>query len=64
MIVTGWRGWVNGAAVVLGITLILGLIEFVVLGVPITVATVLMIVVPVAIGVACLGWFLRPPRGR
>ena len=64
MVVTGWRGWVNGTAVVAVITLIWGLIAFVLLGVPITVITVLVIVVPVAIGVAVLISFFRPPRGR
>jgi len=64
MVVTGWRGWVIGAAAFAGITVILALIAFVLLGVAITAGSVAMIVVPVAVGVAVLASLVQLPRRR
>ena len=63
MAITGWRAWLIGAAVVVGITLIIGLIAFLLLDVPITVGTALLIVVPVAVGVAILASLVRSSKG-
>jgi hypothetical protein len=59
-IITGWRAWLLGALVFAGVTAILAVVTFVVLGVAITVGAVLLIVVPVAIGLALIASVFRP----
>ena len=61
-VITGWRGWLIGAAVFVAATALLFVIAFVMLGVAITVGAVLFIVVPVAVGVALLASLFRSPR--
>jgi hypothetical protein len=59
-VITGWRAWLIGAAVYVGVTLLMALIAFVLLGVAVTVGAVLLIVVPVAIGIAVLASLFQP----
>lgn len=61
-VITGWRAWLIGMAVFAGVTLLLGLIAFVLLGVAITVGAVLLIVVPVAVAIAILASFFQSPK--
>ncbi len=60
-VITGWRAWLVGAVLLVAMTLVIGLIVFLLLGVAITVGAVLMIVVPVAIGLALLASVFRRP---
>jgi hypothetical protein len=60
-VITGWRAWLVGAALLVTTTLVIGLVAFLLLGVTITVGAVLMIVVPVAIGLALLASVFRRP---
>jgi hypothetical protein len=48
-VITGWRAWVVGAAVVAGLTAMFALFAVLLLGVAVTVGIVLLIAVPVAI---------------
>lgn len=59
-VITGWRAWLIGAALFVGVTLSMALIAFVLLGVAVTVGAVLLIVVPVAIGIAILASLFQP----
>jgi hypothetical protein len=59
-VITGWRAWLIGAALFVGVTLSMALIAFVLLGVAVTVGAVLLIVVPVAIGTAILASLFQP----
>jgi hypothetical protein len=61
-VVTGWRAWVLGAVLFVGLALLLAVIAFVALGVAITIGAVLLIVVPIAIGVAILASLVQPRR--
>lgn len=63
IVLTGWRAWLLGALLFVGLTLLAALVAFVVLGVAITVGAVLLIALPVAIGIAILAsLFQRPAR--
>jgi hypothetical protein len=62
-VITGWRAWLLAGLIFVGLTLVLALLAFVVLGFAITVSAVLLIVLPVAIGVAILASLFQPrPR--
>jgi hypothetical protein len=61
-VITGWRGWLAGAAIFLAATVFLFVIAFLMLGIAITAGAVLLIVVPVALGVAILASLFRSPR--
>ena len=62
-VITGWRAWLVAAALFVGLTLLMALVAFVLLGVAVTVGAVLLIMVPVAIGVAIIASLFRPnPR--
>jgi hypothetical protein len=62
-VVTGWRAWLLAGPILVGLTLLLAVIAFAVLGLAITVSAVLLIVLPIAIGVAILASLLqRGPR--
>jgi hypothetical protein len=62
-VVTGWRAWLLGALLFVGLTLLMAVIAFVVLGIAVTVGAVLLILVPVAIGVAIIASLFQPgPR--
>jgi hypothetical protein len=62
-VITGWRAWLLSGLIFVGLTLLLALIAFAVLGLALTVSAVLLIVLPVAIGVAILASLLqRGPR--
>ena len=58
--ITGWRAWLVAAALFVGLTLLMALIAFIVLGVAVTVGAVLLIVVPVAVGVAIIASVFQP----
>jgi hypothetical protein len=62
-VITGWRAWLLGAVLFVGLTLLMALITFVVLGIAVTLGAVLLIVVPVAIGVGVIASLFQP-RGR
>lgn len=62
-VITGWRAWLIGAAVFVGVSALLAFFAFVLLGVAITVGAVLLIVVPVVIGIAILASLFRSARG-
>ncbi len=57
-VITGWRAWLVGAALVVGLTALFAVIAVVVLGVALTVGALLLIAIPVAIGVAILASLL------
>jgi hypothetical protein len=59
-VITGWRAWLVAAVLFVGLTLLMAVIAFVVLGVAITLGAVLLIIVPVAIGVAIIASLFRP----
>jgi hypothetical protein len=59
-VITGWRAWLLAGVLVVGLTLLLGVIAFVVLGLALTVGAVLLIALPVAAGVAILASLLQP----
>ena len=62
-VVTGWRAWLLAGPILVGLTLLLAVIAFAVLGLALTVSAVLLIVLPIAIGVAILASLLqRGPR--
>jgi len=53
-VITGWRAWLIGAAVFVGLTALFAVIAVFVLGIALTVSALLFITVPVAVGVALL----------
>ena len=59
-VITGWRAWLVAAALFVGLTLLMAVIAFVVLGIAVTLGAVLLIVVPVAIGVAIIASLFQP----
>jgi hypothetical protein len=62
-VITGWRAWLLSAVLFIGLTLLMAVIAFVVLGIAATLGAVLLIVVPVAIGVAIIASLFQA-RGR
>ena len=58
---TGGRAWLLAAPVLVGVTPLLAVIAFAVLGLAVAVGAMLLIVVPLAIGLAILASLL-PPR--
>ena len=63
-VLTGWRAWLAGCAILAATSLVFFLIVFVLLGVAVTVGAVLLIVVPVAVGLAILASLFRSPNNR
>jgi hypothetical protein len=59
-VITGWRAWLLAAAVFVGVTLLMALVAFVLLGAAVTVGAILLIVAPVAIGVALIASLFQP----
>jgi hypothetical protein len=57
-VITGWRAWLLGAALFVGLTALFAVLAIVVLGVALTVGALLLIAIPVAIAVAFLASLL------
>ena len=57
-VITGWRAWLVGAALVVGLTALFAVLAVVLLGVALTVGALLLIAIPVAIAAAFLGSLL------
>jgi hypothetical protein len=53
-VITGWRAWLIGAAVFVGLTALFAVIAVFVLGIALTLSALLLIAIPVAVGVALL----------
>lgn len=53
-VITGWRAWLIGAVVFASVSLLMGLIVFVALGVAVTIGAILLIVIPVIAGIAII----------
>jgi hypothetical protein len=59
-VITGWRAWLLATALFVGLTLLMAIIAFLVLGIAITLGAVLLIIIPVAVGVAILASLFQP----
>jgi hypothetical protein len=59
-VITGWRAWLLGAAVLIVAWVLLAMVIFVLLGVAITVGAALLILLPTAALVALLAALFRP----
>lgn len=62
VVLTGWRAWLAGIALLVGAWGILAVLAFVWIGIAVTLAAMLLLIVPAAIIVAALQSFVR--RGR
>ncbi len=58
-VISGWRAWVLGAAVLLAAWCALALIVFFLVGVAITVGVVLLLLIPASAIVALMGALMR-----
>jgi hypothetical protein len=62
IVITGWRAWLVAAALMVGVSLLMALIVFVILGVAITIGAMLLIILPVVVGIAIIASALQSPR--
>jgi hypothetical protein len=58
-VISGWRAWVLGAAILLGAWCALALIVFTLVGVAITVGVLLLLLIPALAIAALLGLLMR-----
>jgi hypothetical protein len=63
VVISGWRAWLVGAAAVIGATVVLGAVAFLLLGIAASVVAFLLILIPAVAIVAFVAWLFQPRRG-